>query len=400
MGIHNVEHLKEQLSLTSPDYVMYVPSQREFESDNVHLYIIDHEKFGGLIAFWTQSTLENTGDNHLVLAKSKDGGKTWSEPQFITGCSREQGKEGKQASWGFPVMSKSGRIYLFYYRETDFTDVDRQLTGTFSCMYSDDCGDTWTSYVDVPLRKTPYDYDEWNQSNIVYQLPLRGHDGKYYAGYTKWGSKKVEPKIDEGCRLYFMRFDNLDDDPEIKDLKFTYFPDSEHGISLVHEEKGSFVQEPAWVLLPDGRYFCSMRTERGCAYYSVSADGMKTWSEPKPLCFDDGSPLVHPIAPCPIYRIGENDYVQFFHGGFNAEDTYFPRNPLKRVFGTFDPDGEQPICFKAGTDKVFIELPDGLTDNFDTKDALATYSSCTFDGQGHILWYTDRKFFLLGKYIK
>lgn len=398
MHIHDPKHMQEQLSLTNPDFVMYVPKYKEYQSDNVHLYVVQHEKFGGLIAFWTQSTLENHGDNHMLMAKSYDGGKTWSEPKFLCGASPELGNKDKQASWGFPIVSKSGRIYLFYYRETDFTDVDRQLTGTFCCMYSDDCGDSWSDLCDVPLRKTPYDFDEFNQSNLVYQLPMRGHDGLYYAGYTKWGSKKVNPKIDEGCRLYFMRFDNLDDNPEISDLKITFLPDSENGIEVPDEKLGSFVQEPAWVLLPDGRYFCSMRTATGYAYYSVSDDGMKTWREPKPLRFDDGTPFVHPVAPCPIYRLTEESYVQFFHGGFNEEDHYFPRNPIRRVFGTFDAKGEQPIRFKAGTDEIFMELPQG-TDHFDTKDALALYPTCTYTNGKHILWYPDRKFFLLGKYI-
>jgi len=399
MHIHDPKHLQEQLQLTHPDFVMYVPTQREYESDNVHLYVVEHNKFGGLIAFWTQSTLENTGDNHLVMSTSKDNGTSWSEPQFIAGASRELGKEDKQASWGYPIVTKSGRIYLFYYREPDIIDAHRQLTGVFAGMYSDDFGKTWSTSKDFPMRKTPYDYDEFIQNNLVYQIPMRGHDGKYYAGYTKWGSKIVTPKIDEGCRLYFMRFDNIDDDPEIENLKITFLPESENGIEIPDEKQGSFVQEPAWVLLPDGRYFCSMRTTKGSVYYSVSSDDMKTWSTPKPLLFDDGSPLVHPISPCPIYRLGEQRYVQFFHGGFNEQSPYHPRTPLRRVFGTFDPDSEQPIRFEAGTDVIFTELLPELTDNFDTEDALACYSTCTYTNGRHILWYPDRKFFLLGKYI-
>lgn len=398
MTIHDPKHLQEQIQFTKPDFVMYVPYQKEYESDNVHLYVVEHEKFGGMIAFWTQSTLEGTGDNHLVMAMSKDDGKTWTPPKFIAGASRELGKDDKQASWGFPVVSKSGRIYLFYYRETDFTDVDRQLTGTFACLYSDNCGETWSESLDVPMRKTPYDYDEMNQSNLVYQLPMRGHDGKYYAGYTKWGSKKVQPKIDEGCRLYFMRFNNIDEDPEIADLKITFLPDSENGIEIPDDKQGSFVQEPAWVLLPDGRYFCSMRTTKGAAYYSVSDDDMRSWTTPKPLCFDDGTPLVHPISPCPIYRLSENRYVQLFHGVFNEKRPYLPRNPLRRVYGEFDPASEQPIRFIAGTDEIYMELPKDA-DTFGSVDALAMYSTCTCVNGKHILWYPERKFFLLGKYI-
>ena len=72
--IHDKKILDEQMSLTSPDYVMFVPRQIEGESDNVHLYVIEHEGYGGLLAFWTQSTVEGTGNNHVVLAGSRDGG--------------------------------------------------------------------------------------------------------------------------------------------------------------------------------------------------------------------------------------------------------------------------------------------------------------------------------------
>ena len=136
--IHDTGFLKEQMAITSPDRVMFVPKQLEWESDNVHLYVVEHEKYGGLLAFWTQSTFEGTGNNHLVFAGSRDGGKTWSAPKFILGShamTREDAKNEAQASWGFPVVTRSGRIYLFYYRELlGVVDNHRQLTGAFASI--------------------------------------------------------------------------------------------------------------------------------------------------------------------------------------------------------------------------------------------------------------------------
>ena len=37
MHMHDPNHMQEQLSLTNPDFVMYVPKYKEYQSDNVHL---------------------------------------------------------------------------------------------------------------------------------------------------------------------------------------------------------------------------------------------------------------------------------------------------------------------------------------------------------------------------
>lgn len=49
--IHGKKILDEQIRLTDPDYVIFVPRQIEGESDNVHLYVICHKGYGGLLAF-------------------------------------------------------------------------------------------------------------------------------------------------------------------------------------------------------------------------------------------------------------------------------------------------------------------------------------------------------------
>ena len=131
--IHDKAILDRQMALTNPDHVLFVPSQIEGESDNVHLYVIEHEGYGGLLAFWTQSTVENTGNNHIVMSGSRDGGKTWSKPRFLLGSHALTKSSEAQASWGFPIVTRSGRIYLFYFREVPGeVDNTRQLTANFA----------------------------------------------------------------------------------------------------------------------------------------------------------------------------------------------------------------------------------------------------------------------------
>jgi len=402
--IHNPEYLKSQMKLTSPDYVMFVPKQLEWESDNVHLYVVEHEKYGGLLAFWTQSTFEGTGNNHLVMAGSRDGGKTWTAPKFIIGSravTKEDAKNEAQASWGFPVVTRSGRIYLFYYREIlGVIDNHRQLTGVLAAIYSDDCGEHWSESGDIKQRKTRYDGDDYVQDDIVYEVPMRGPDGKYLAGFTKYVSRKAKDEDKDGCRVYFYRFDNIDDDPEIKDLIITTLPDDERGLH-VYRSWGAIgrIEEPAWVTLPDGRIFASMRTNLGAVYFSYSSDGGHTWEDPRPLYFDDLTPFVHPISPCPIYDLGDGRYVQFYHGVYDINKPYLPRNPLLYAIGYFDPENRQPIRFKKEDSGLFYKLEDNA-DGFGTVLQAAVYGTMTHQGGKNILWYPDRKFFLLGREIK
>lgn len=402
--IYDGKYIEAQKQLTKPDYVMFVPKQLEGESDNVHLYVVEHEKYGGLLAFWTQSTFEGTGNNHIVFAGSRDGGKTWSEPKFICGSraiSREEGLGVAQASWGFPIVTLSGRIYLFYYREIlGVKDNSRQLTGAFAAMYSDDCGENWSESVDIPQRKTSYDSDEFIQDNIVYELPMRGPDGRYLAGFTKYVSRRVDETFRGGCRVYFYRFDNIDDDPEIEELKITTLPDDERGIH-VYLPSGNIgrIEEPAWVILPDGRLFCSMRTNLGSVFYAVSSDGGASWTQASPLRFDGGVPFTHPLSPCPIYDLRDGRYMQLYHNAFDPQKPYLPRDSVYCAIGYFEIDSPQPIKFKTEDCSLYMKLQKDA-DGFGTDIQLAIYGTMTHQNGKNILWYPDRKFFLLGKEIK
>lgn len=401
--IHDKNFIDRQIAITKPDHVLFIPRQVEGESDNVHLYVVEHEEYGGLLAFWTQSTVEGTGNNHIVMSGSRDGGNSWTEPKFLLGSRSPVKSDEAQASWGFPIVTKSGRIYLFYFREIPGeVDNSRQLTAAFSCIYSDDLGESWSESSDIPLAKTKYDKQGNIQDNIVFQLPMRAPDGTYLAGFTKYISKTAGPEFKEITRVYFFRFDNIDDDPEIKDLKISVLPENgDEGISVcLPSGKWGRIEEPAWVNLPDGRIFCSMRTNLGFVCYSVSSDSGRSWSDPKPLYFSDHTPFTHSLSPCPIWEIGEGKYMQLYHGVFNPDRYYFPRNPLRAAIGRFDPKATQPIVFDKSDDSLYMELVPGEADALGYGMELAIYGTMTNVKGKRILWYPDRKFFLLGKDIK
>ena len=142
-----------------------------------------------------------------------------------------------------------------------------------------------------------------------------------------------------------------------------------------------------------------MRSNLGTVIYSYSSDGGKTWNNPRPLYFDDFTPFVHPISPCPIYDLGDGRYLQLYHGVCDPHKPYLPRNPLRCAIGYFDPDDNQPIRFKKEDSGIYMDLGDDA-DGFGTVPQLAIYGTMTHRDGKNILWYPDRKFFLLGKEVK
>ena len=165
--------------------------------------------------------------------------------------------------------------------------------------------------------------------------------------------------------------------------------------------------------LPDGRLFCVMRTSAGSPFWSVSADGGETWAPPRRLLRKDGGePLLHPVSPCPIYDVGGNEagsgrYALFIHNndghfkGYRPTPlvTGFNRRPIYLVPGRFQPGADQPVWFDElklfmDHDNVSLGKP-GTNGRFD----LSLYASLTCRNGTPVLWYPERKFFLLGRII-
>lgn len=402
---------------SNPDIVLYKPAGNEsYDNDNEHFLVIKAPMSDELIATWTQSSCEGRGDNHLVIARSSDGVK-WSEPKYIIGV--KPGTSEKQASWGFPVVSIKGRIYFFYTKEIDIFDNNRQGSGAMGCLYSDDNGFTWICGSDIPMPRSKYDNPDlkYPKNWIVWQLPIRDVNNKYIVGYTLVTSiahRQLYPMwVHADSRSYFMRFENIDDNPKPEEIDIRWLPNDDYGLESPNRtyENMSTNQEPSLVLLPDGRLFVTMRTMTGYMCYSVSDDNGETWREPEILRFkDNGEGIKHPLSPGPIYKVSNGKYFILYHNnegehlGFSQfkeswelNEANFFRNPTYISTGTFMKDAYQPIWFS---------LPNKL---FDTDDIavgpkktaeIATYTSYIEWKGKRILWYPDRKFYLLGKYLR
>lgn len=403
-----------EINRTRPDYVVYRPQSADgstHDTGNEHFLVFDGPD-GSLMAVWTQSTMEGQPDQRIVFARSDDEGTTWTAPRVIA-CPVPP-TAGSMASWGFPLVSASGRIYVIYSRHIGVNDVFNHTTGLMAGRYSDDCGQSWSEEQIIPMPRSKWDHpDPSVPANwIVWQKPQRVSEGKYFAGFTRWVSAAVrhQPPVDHWTAaesvVEFLRFENLDDNPDVADIDISYFMSDDQALRVGfpgHPEV-SVVQEPSIVLLPDGRLFTVMRSPRGNPYWTLSADAGVTWGEPQVLRYaDDGAAMRHPCSPCPLYPLGDGRYLFLYHnhdghfGPWGPFDTQQHRRPIYAALATFAPHGRQPLRFSAP--KLLIDN-DGVPLGYRGGRAdLAMYASFTVRHGRRVLWYPDRKFFLLGREI-
>ena len=415
------QRMTEELRATRPDYVVFVPrvtDDQVSDTGNEHFLVFDGPD-GSLMAIWTQSTSEGQPDQHIVFVRSRDEGLTWTAPRIIAGPGKAG--QGQMASWAFPLVSRSGRIYVLYSQNVGKFDTFPHTTGRMDGIWSDDNGRTWSKPQNVAMPRTSRDNPDpsFPGNWICWQKPQRlTKDGRYLAGITRWTSLAVKKNptkswISHDSAVEFMRFDNVDDNPEVAGLKITWSAFDRQAITVPFpgHPQTSACQEPSIVKLPDGRLFCVMRTSAGSPFWTTSADDGRTWSPAQRLLRrDDGEPLLHPLSPCPIYDVGGNAagsglYALFIHShdghtmGLGPTDTDLNRRPVYLVAGRYQPGARQPVWFDEP--QYFMDHrglglgPPGTRGRLD----LALYASFTLRGGRAVLWYPDRKFFLLGRQL-
>ena len=411
----------KDMYVNRPDLVVYVPrkpithqwkkgcddivsKRQRGDSYNDHFQVLDDRARGLLYAFWTQATWEGCTDMHIAFSKSADNGRSWTEPVVLAG-SEDRANPKLTASWQQPMLSASGRLYCLWNQQIGWGG---QLCGWLYGIWSDDGGETWSAPkkidfaermdLDQPNRTLPPAWCNW-------QRPLRlGEGGRYFVGCSRHG--KAPYDLRGGTKVEFWQFENIDENPEVGDIRISYFATNRlslsadrvrapEGVRLFSPKtEGAVVEEAGVVKLPDGRLFALMRSSVGYPVWSQSRDGGRTWSAPKVLVDCSGRAVPHPRSPCPIYdwkgpEAASGLYFALVHNAFdlNGETAYQKRGPLYLIAGRFDPKGDQPIRF--GSPKLFAPR----------SEANSFYTSYTaVNGEG-VLWFNDRKYYLLGRKI-
>lgn len=436
----NLPDLSIEIKRSKSEFTVYVPKSADgstFDNENEHFLVFPGPD-GSLMAVWSQATVEGHGDSRIMFSKSNDKGRTWAEPKFLVGVKPGDGQPisvgtgewvrpnyedvpniKSMASWGYPLISRSGRIYVVYNQYKGIIDTHVQFTGTMDAIYSDDYGKTWSTPQTIPMKRSIWDNpDPSIPSNwIVWQKPHLDLSGRWFVGFTRWLSPSARPSR-EGVtkpRLWrpgvveFMRYENIDSNPEPKDIKISWFASDHKALKVYHPDlpSASFAEEPSITRLPDNRFFCTMRTLTNCIWYSISEDDGETWSSTKPLLYHDhGFPIISPCFCTPIYKLHDGRYMIIHHPAYKTPDLLKKykvadkqgenRWPAFIALGEYRPDAEQPIWFSKS--KLFMSN-DGVPLGPRAMLAIGGYGSLTSVDGEDIYWHPDRKFFLLGKKI-
>ena len=413
------EYIAEEWRRTKPDLVVYVPQKPGGpDHTNQHFNTVATPT-GAFLATWTSGTRESHPDQRVVCSRSTDRGRTWSAPQVIDGAGPDDPPGTGLASWQFPIVAKDvlpggTRIWCFYNKNIGIDDARTADTGILRCRYSDDDGVTWSERThDYPIGpnalsnpdpKVPHTW-------IVYQNPTITPEGHVLAGFTRWASNAVDPDVgmfERASEVCFLRFENILSEPDPDKLVVTTWPKGPHGLSVPNPFRPGIntSQEPTAQAFSDGRLICVMRTLQGRIYFALSEDDGRSWDKPRPLCYGPGGkPILHPMAPCPLYKLKDGRYLLVFynndgsgHGGRGPTDSANVRNPAYITIGREAPgEKDQPIRF--GPPKILASTDWTPVSGTDTGTQVASYCSLVEDRGERILFYPDRKHFLLGRYL-
>ena len=206
---------------------------------------------GDLLCVFYLGTGHISPDGHVAMVRSSDEGKTWTKPEIVV----DTPEDDRDPSI---MQTRTGRIIInfFVYDGKGGGDRSTRLSPRVHYAYSDDGGKTF-------CKPKPLDVG-WNwsaTSDGVLELP----DGTLLMPI--YGRKEGDVK-DRASLVFTM--DNGE----------TW---SKRPVTIGYDGSGRIdFQEPALVLLPDGKIICSLRTTNVGfhAYQCESADGGKRWTKP------------------------------------------------------------------------------------------------------------------------
>ena len=234
--------IAKQLHITKPDFVVFVPEVTDAgvnDTGNEHFLVFDGPD-GSLMAVWTQElpprrSRTSTSPSRAARTRARPGRSRASSP------GRRSRATGHMASWGYPLVSKKGRIYVLYSQHIGKTDCFVHHTGWLHGIYSDDNGATWSKPQNVPGRaqhqRQPRPDHAAEHALLAETAAARQGRQVFRRLHALDQFRRAEePRpnrwISADSRVEFMRFENVDDNPEPRDLKISWFMSNEKALAV------------------------------------------------------------------------------------------------------------------------------------------------------------------------
>lgn len=322
-------------------------------------YVVPTDDGAWLCVMTTGARHEGSTGQHVVAIRSTDHGLTWSEPVDI------EPANGPVASWGMPLVTSFGRVYVFYcYNGDEISGRRADMLGWYCFRYSDDNGKSWSKRHRLPLRLTAADRsNDWQGKVQIFWgigKPITVGTDAIFA-FTKIGRYMLEQS--EG---WFFRSRNVLTERNIDKVSWTMLPNGDHGLRA--PAHGSIQSEQNLVPLSNSDLYCMYRTTMGYPCHAYSRDGGKTWSKPEAATYTpNGRRFKHPRA-CPrLWRTRSGHYLFWFHNNGNKDWRPGTRNPCWLV-GGIEREGHihwsQPeIVLYDPDESVRISYPDLVEEN-------------------------------------
>jgi hypothetical protein len=232
----------------------------------------------------------------VVMYRSTDKGRTWSEPQIIARA--PFGSHGAAPFRPIHGPGSPNRLYIFATEPTlDPAELDSE-SNTLGIRYSDDHGHTWS---DVSLV---YPTNAPDFLGIAAMKPVETPEGTWLWGaHTEAHHRRVPGELGELVTLQFvLRSDDFGASWTIHPC-----PAPAGGLPPPLFWKEPRCEEANLVVLPSGRAAAALRTIEGHVWWSESADDGRNWHPGR------STGLRHPCAPAPVYRLADGRLLILTH---------------------------------------------------------------------------------------
>ncbi len=334
-------------------------------------YIVKTDDGAFLCCVTTGGGGEGDRGQHIDTCRSTDFGKTWSAPVPV----EEPGDV--ENSYAVMLKAPSGRIFIFYNRNTDNVREieDHQRTykitrvdclGDFVFKYSDDHGKSWSrERFIIPVRL--FDCDRNNiyggKIRFFWNVGKAFHlNGEAFVPLIRVGEMgEGFYQQSEGSLLHSP---NLFQAANPADARWTTLPEGEIGLRTP-PGGGPISEEQSFVPLSDGSLYVVYRTIDGYPVESYSRDGGKNWQEPRYMLRASGRRVKHPRAANFAWRCENGNYLYWFHNhggpfiGNARKNVYEDRNPSWLLAG-IETDSPQGKVIRWGEPELLLYHDDPM----------------------------------------